>query len=161
MIVVVADTSPLNYLIQVNCDHVLPALYERVLVPSAVIEELDHPQSVAAVRAWLTRVPSWLVVEQVAEAADVRLARLGPGERQAIQLAKREHADLLLMDEKLGVRIAREQGLAVTGTLGVLLQAARRGLVALEGALTDLQNTDFRCSRRVMEEVRRRAKAST
>ena len=54
---------------------------------------------------------------QVAEAADVRLARLDPGERQAIQLAKREHADLLLMDEKLGVRIAREEGLAVTGPL--------------------------------------------
>lgn len=65
------------------------------------------------------------------------------------------------MDEKLGVRIAREQGLAVTGTLGVLLQAARRGLVDVERALTDLQATDFRCSRRVMEEVRRRVKLST
>ena len=161
MIVVVADTSPLNYLIQINCDHVLPALYERVFVPTAVVEELDHPKSVAAVRAWLTRLPSWLVVERVAEAADGRLARLDPGERQAIQLAKREHADLLLMDEKLGVRIAREEGLAVTGTVGVLLQAARRGLVDVEEALRDLQNTDFRCSRRVMEEVRRRAKAST
>lgn len=90
MIVVVADTSPLNYLIQIDCDSVLPALYERVLVPSAVLEELRHPRAVAAVRAWLTRLPSWLAVEQVAEAAGVRLARLDPGERQAIQLAKRE-----------------------------------------------------------------------
>jgi predicted nucleic acid-binding protein len=159
VIVVVADTSPLNCLIQVNCDHVLPALYERVFVPTAVVEELDHPKSVAAVRAWLTRLPSWLVVEQVAESVDVHLARLDPGERQAIQLAKREHADLLLMDEKLGVRIAREEGLAVTGTLGVLLQAARRGLVDLEATLAHLQNTDFRCSRRVMQDVRRRSKA--
>lgn len=159
MIVVVADTSPLNYLIQIKCDHVLPALYERVLVPAAVVEELGHPRVVATVRAWLTRVPSWLVVQQVAEAADARLARLDPGERQAIQLAKREHADLLLMDERLGVRIAREQGLAVTGTLGVLLQAARRGLLDMERALTDLQATDFRCSRRVIDEVRRRAKS--
>jgi len=159
VIVVVADTSPLNYLIQINCDRVLPALYERVLVPSAVVEELGHPRAVEAVRAWLTCVPSWLVVQQVAEAVDVRLARLDPGERQAIQLAKREHADLLLMDEKLGVRIAREQGLAVTGTLGVLLQAGRRGLLDMERVLTDLQATDFRCSRRVMEEVRRRAKS--
>ena len=95
MIVVVADTSPLNYLIQINCDHVLPALYERVFVPSVVVEELRHPRAVASVRTWLTQVPSWLVVEQVAEAADARLARLDPGERQAIQLAKQEHADLL------------------------------------------------------------------
>jgi len=157
VIVVVADTSPLNYLVQINCDHVLPALYERVFVPSAVIEELGHPRAVVAVREWLARVPSWLVVEQVTEADDARLARLDLGERQAIQLARREHADLLLMDERLGVRLAREQGLAVTGTLGVLLQAARRGLLEMERALADLEATDFRCSRRVMEEGRRRA----
>jgi predicted nucleic acid-binding protein len=161
VIVVVADTSPLNYLIQINCDHVLPALYERVFVPSAVVEELSHPRAIAAVRAWLTRVPSWLLVQQVDEAPDARLARLDPGERQAIQLAKREHADLLLMDEKLGVRIAREQGLAVTGTLGVLLQATRRDLLDLDETLTKLQNTDFRSTPRVMEEIRRRGKAST
>ena len=48
MIVVVADTSPLNYLVQINCDHVLPSLYQRVFVPAAVVEELNHPNSVAA-----------------------------------------------------------------------------------------------------------------
>ena len=51
---------------------------------------------------------------------------LDPGERDAIQLAKEEHADLLLMDERLGVRMALRRGLMVTGTLGVLVQAARR-----------------------------------
>jgi predicted nucleic acid-binding protein len=161
VIVVVADTSPLNYLIQINCDHVLPALYERVLVPAAVVEELQHPRTTAAVRTWLAHTPSWLVVERVDEPVDAELARLDPGERQAIQLAKRAHADLLLMDERLGVRIARAHGLAVTGTLGSLLQAARRGLVDIDRALTDVKATDFRCSDRVIEEVRRQAKAST
>ncbi len=160
MIVVVADTSPLNYLIQIDCDHVLPALYERVFVPAAVVEELHHPRTPAAVHTWLAHKPSWLVVEQVDEPVDPQLARLDPGERQAIQLAKRAHADLLLMDERLGVRIARANGLAVTGTLGTLLQAARRGLVDIERALADLKATDFRCSDRVIEEVRRQAKAS-
>lgn len=159
MIVVVADTSPLNYLIQINGDHVLPTLYERVLVPSAVVEELRHPNAAAAVGAWLSHIPPWLVVREVAEPAEAPLARLDPGERQAIQLAKREHADLLLMDEKLGVRIAREHGFAVTGTVGVLLQAAKRGLLDIDTALANLRATDFRCSARVLEEVQRRAKA--
>lgn len=48
MIVVVADTSPLNYLIQINADHVLPAPYERVFVPSAVYDELGQQRMVAA-----------------------------------------------------------------------------------------------------------------
>ena len=160
MIVVVADTSPLNYLIQIQCEHILPAMYTRVFVPTAVVEELDHPRTVSAVRAWLAQVPSWLVVRDVASEVDPALTRLDPGERQAIQLARQEHADLLLMDETLGVRIAREQGLAVTGTLGVLVQATRRGLIDIERALTDIQATDFRCSARVVEEARRQAKLS-
>lgn len=160
MIVVVADTSPLNYLIQIKCDQVLPALYESILIPSKVLEELRDQRSPESVRVWLKNAPPWLVVEQVADTLDDQLARLDPGERQAIQLAKQAQADLLLMDEKLGVRIAREHGLAVTGTLGVLLQAFRHSLLDLEEALTALQATDFRCSRRVMDEVRRRASSS-
>lgn len=155
MIVVVADTSPLNYLVQINREHILPALYERVFVPTAVFDELAHPGALAAVRLWLDSRPPWLVVRPAAPAVDPALSRLDPGEREAIQLARQEHADLLLMDEKLGVRIAREQGLEVTGTLGVVVQAARRGLIDVEQALTDLQATDFRCSRRVLEEARR------
>jgi len=42
MIVVVADTSPLNYLVQIDCQGLLPALFERVLVPRVVIQELAH-----------------------------------------------------------------------------------------------------------------------
>ena len=161
MIVVVADTSPLNYLIQIDCDHVLPALYERVLIPPAVFHELTRARTVPIVQEWLAAVPSWLVVRQLTASVDTILARLDPGERQAIQLARQEQADLLLMDEKLGVRVAREQGLAVTGTLGVLLQAARRSLIDIEAAPTMLEATDFRCSRRVLAEVRRLAAAST
>jgi len=40
MILVVADTSPLNYLIQIGCADVLPTLYDRIMVPGAVLEEL-------------------------------------------------------------------------------------------------------------------------
>jgi predicted nucleic acid-binding protein len=160
VIVVVADTSPLNYLVQINREDILPALYTSVFVPTAVLEELNHPGAVLAVRRWLELKPSWLIVRAAVSHADPALARLDPGEREAIQLAKQEHADLLLMDEKLGVRVAREQGLAVTGTLGVLVQAARRGLIDVEPALIDLQATDFRCSRRVLEEARRQAKLS-
>jgi predicted nucleic acid-binding protein len=96
-------------------------------VPAAVVEELRHPHAVATVRAWLTDVPAWLLVQHVDEGSDARLARLDRGERHAIQLATREHADLLLMDEKLGVRIAREQGLAVTGTWGFCCRPLNAG----------------------------------
>jgi predicted nucleic acid-binding protein len=65
------------------------------------------------------------------------------------------------MDEKLGVRVAREEVLAVTGTLGVMVQAANRGLIDIERVLTALRATDFGCSPSVLEEARRSVKSST
>jgi predicted nucleic acid-binding protein len=158
MIVVVADTSPLNYLVEINCQDLLPALYERVLVPAVVVKELDHPGTPATVRSWLRQVPGWIVIREVRSASDPALAGLDPGEHEAIQLAQEEHADLLLMDDKLGVRLARRRGLAVTGTLGVLVQAARRGLVDMEAAVERLRATDFRCTPRIFEQAKERAR---
>ena len=159
MIAVVADTSPLNYLIQIDCQHLLPALFERVLVPVAVVTELDHPGAPAVVRAFLRQMPEWIAVRQVRLAPDTTLAGLDLGERDAIQLAKEEHADLLLMDEKMGVRLARRQGLTVIGTLGVLVQAAQYGLVDIDAAFARLRATDFRCTPQLFEQARQRAQA--
>ncbi len=157
MILVVADTSPLNYLVQIHCEELLPTLYERVLIPAAVIEELTNPQTPAIVRSWLRQPPEWLEIREVRSPSDARLAGLGPGEREAIQLAQEEHADLLLIDERLGVKLAKQQGLEVTGTLGVLLQAARSGLVDIDAALQVLQGTDFRHTPQLLERVKRSA----
>jgi predicted nucleic acid-binding protein len=106
----------------------LAALYERVLVPPAMMHELDHPRTPPIVRAWLGHLPQWLEVRGVRSPPVATLAGLDPGEQQAIQLAQEQHADLLLIDERRGVALARRQGLEVTGTLGVLVQAARLAL---------------------------------
>jgi len=81
--IVVADTSPLNYLIQIGCESLLPALYKRVVVPSAVLSELSH-----AIRKWLLDVPNWIEIRDITSQPDAALAFLDPGEREAIQLAR-------------------------------------------------------------------------
>ena len=60
--IVVADTSPLNYLIQIQCDHLLPGLYRTVIVPLGVIEELRSPKAPLAVKDWTVRLPGWLEI---------------------------------------------------------------------------------------------------
>jgi predicted nucleic acid-binding protein len=89
---------------------------------------------------------------------DSTLEGLDPGEREAIQLANEEHADLLLMDDRIGVNYARRQGLEVTGTLGILIQAARYGLVDIDVALANLQATDFRCTAQLFQRARDQAR---
>jgi predicted nucleic acid-binding protein len=58
--IIVADTSPLHYLVQIQCKQVLPRLYRVVVVPLGVIEELRSDKAPFAVRAWLESLPSWL-----------------------------------------------------------------------------------------------------
>lgn len=93
--IVVADASQLNYLIQIECDALLPELFGEVLVPAAVIEELRHPATPPAVASWFSQAPSWIEVRAVTAASDPTLGVLDPGERVAIQLAQELHADLL------------------------------------------------------------------
>ena len=103
---VVADTSPLRYLIVIQAIEILPLLYERVVVPQAVLAELQHPRSPREVRAWLATPPAWVDIRPPQQRP--RLARLGPGEQDAIHLAEELHAEVILMDDEDG-RIEAER----------------------------------------------------
>ena len=140
--IVVADTSSLNYLIQIDCDILLPKIYGHIIVPAGVIEELSHAGAPAAVRLWLTRLPSWVDVHVTASPPDSKLAFLGLGERDAIQFAEEHHADLLLIDERQGRLEAKRRGLMTTGTLGVLLSAGELGLDDSGASLSPTDSRD-------------------
>lgn len=158
--IVVADTSPLNYLLQVRCESVLPSLYKQILVPSAVLAELGHPDAPAVVSSWLARLPKWIEVRQPSSSPDASLAILDPGEREAIQLAQEHRARLLLIDERRGRLEARRRGLATTGTLGVLLAAGQRGLIDAKAIYQQLSTkTNFRSSPELESRFLERARA--
>jgi len=145
--IVVADTSPLNYLIQIGCESLLPELYGRVLIPLGVMQELAHAEAPLTVQSWLAHVPDWVDVGPIVSSPDTKLASLGLGEREAIQLAEEQHADLLLMDERKGRLEATRRGLRTTGTLGVLLSAKELGLIDPDAAYRRLlTETTFRTS---------------
>lgn len=108
----------------------LPKLFERVLVPQAVRDELANREAPAAVRASIAQAPAWLDVQPnpAAGATDDRtVPKLDRGERAVIAVACAVRADLVLMDDQDGVTVARQQRRAPTGTLGVLDLAAGAG----------------------------------
>ena len=113
---IVADTTPLNYLVPIQAVDILPSLYRRVLIPPAVSAELAHANTPTAVRAWISQPPQWLEVVGLKQPVDPALAHLDAGEREAISLASELQAILLLMDERDGVIIARHRGLKVVGS---------------------------------------------
>jgi predicted nucleic acid-binding protein len=147
--IVVADTSPLNYLIRLGHPNVLHKIYGRVLVPRAVLIEMQHPEAPAEVRVWASAPPPWLE-ERLVEQVDENLAaELGVGEREAITLALEVRADVLLIDERAGRKEAEERHIKVAGTLAVLLQASLRGYFELPEAMKQLRQYGFRVSRPV------------
>lgn len=140
---VVADTGPLHYLVLTGAVDILPPLLGQVTIPIEVRDELDQPRTPTPVRRWIATPPAWLTVRPAPSPTDPRLATLDEGERAASALATQLGAELLLMDDRAGVAAARARGFAVTGTLGLLDRAARRGLVDLATAFTALQSTNF------------------
>jgi len=150
VIVVVADASPLRYLVSIGEADVLSKLYGRVLIPATVAAELTQARTPGPVRQWIARCPAWLSIVETATTVPIT-ADLDPGERDAILLAVERKADLVLMDDREGVDEARRQGLAVIGTLGVLDRAAEKGFVDLAEAVARLRETNFRASRALLD----------
>lgn len=139
----VADTGPLNYLVPISQIDLVPQLFGGLSVPTVVRDELDDPMTPVAVRQWIAAPPGWLSIRPAPAGVDAVLASLNEGERAAIALASAIKADLLLMNDRAGVAVARTHGIEVTGTLGVLDRTAQRGLIDLATAFAARQATSF------------------
>jgi predicted nucleic acid-binding protein len=118
-----------------------------------VYNELCHPAAPPALRAWALAKPGWISIASTAGLSDPETASLDDGERAAIALAELIGADLVLMDERKGVRICLRKGFAVTGTLGILDLAARRGLVDLAECIDRMKATNFRYRPQMLEDL--------
>ena len=142
--IVISDTSPLLALWKIGQLELLPRLYGGVFIPAEVELELRDEEHSASGTAIFQSCAEWLKVR--AAKSVITLAGLDSGESAAIALAQELGADLLLIDERFGRRIALEYGLAIRGTVGVLEDAASRGLIDLSAAFELLKATDFRIS---------------
>jgi predicted nucleic acid-binding protein len=125
------------------------------LIPSAVIRELVSPSAPPEVRAWALSLPDW--AEQVDPLPqflnDPQLSALHDGERAALALAASRQPIFLLLDEWPARNIAIRKGFLVTGTLGVLDQAAHRKLISFAEAIDKLKRTSFRYPSALVERL--------
>lgn len=132
-------------------------LFGQVVIPQAVLNELQSPQAPDEVREWFAHHPDWLVVREAPQ-PDPTLAHLDPGEREAITLAQELQADLILLDENRGRREAINRSFNVTGTVGLLDRAGARGLIDVPTAVARLRQTTFRVSPRLLKTLLARYK---
>ncbi|MEM6807378.1 MAG: DUF3368 domain-containing protein [Bacteroidota bacterium] len=135
--IVISDTSPITNLIKIGRLGLLRKIYPKIYIPKAVYDELlswDYdgfePSEIDA---------KWVEVCTVKD--EVLLAQLklelDPGEAEAIALAKEIRADFLLIDERKGWKIAKDQGINAIGLIGVLLKAKKMSLITEVMPLVD------------------------
>lgn len=139
MRLVVSDTGPILHLYEAGALGLLGHLPE-VHIPRAVAREV-----LEAIPSWLSEEPTWLVVTHlspphVEEARDWEATGiLGPGEAEAIALARQLDADWFLTDDSAARLFAEAAGLEARGSLGVVLWAAAVGHLAHADARQSLE----------------------
>jgi predicted nucleic acid-binding protein len=133
------------------------------VIPPEVRAELLAEDAPGIVRTWARQPPDWIVVQATIHDLrdDPRWRSLDLGERAALALAAEHRPAVLLIDERAGRAIAHGLDLPVTGTLGVLDEAARRKLISLPDMIERLKRTSFRypkaVGKRLMEEDGKRS----
>lgn len=127
---IVSNTSPLINLARIGELDLLQELYETLIVPDAVWQEvvIDGAGLPGAAQV---ETSGWIKVQSVRNVQLVQALRqeLDPGEAEAITLAVETNADLLLMDERLGRETARHLGIHYTGLIGTLIEAKQKGII--------------------------------
>src|ERR1700730_16400357 len=111
----VSNTSPLRYLIAVGHAGLLSGLFDQILIPPGVADELSDSAAPLIVRHWISTPPFWLRIQELRGPPDPELmTALDRGEREAIQLASEQKANVLIMDEWKGRAMAASRGLPLT-----------------------------------------------
>jgi len=145
--VVVADASVLIALAQIGQLSLLQRLYAEVVIPSAVQVEVAPS---------MPKLPPWIRTQTLQRPLDSRVAHaaLDAGETEAISLALETRARWVILDDLQARRLAKDLGLAVVGTAGVLFAAKQRGFLgAVRPPLDALRAAGFRLRKDVYEEI--------
>lgn len=158
--IVISDTTPLISLLKINHLGLLEKLYGSVIVPEAVFEELtanDSYTDEASVISKSKFIESRKISNHQALQILRTLTGLDLGESEAIILAQELRADVLLMDERKGRKVARQLGIPLSGVLGVLVDSLNAGLLSayeVNESLDNLQEAGRRISGQLINRVR-------
>lgn len=122
---IVCDTSPITNLLQIGQLDILKTLFNEIIIPQSVYTELVNYEN----QKDELKSRSWIIVKAAQDKSEVQSLEkeLDTGEAEAIVLAKEIKADVLIIDERKGRKIAEQYGLKIIGLLGILISAKEKG----------------------------------
>ncbi|MDQ3253661.1 MAG: DUF3368 domain-containing protein [Acidobacteriota bacterium] len=138
--IVVSNSTPLIALNAINSLDLLFSLYAHIHIPEAVHQEVvvagsgRAGASAVSAATWIER---YTITDQHAVSNLRKTRRLHSGESEAIILAVELSSDLILLDDRIARRVARQHNLSIIGTIGIILLAKDVGLTAAAKPLLD------------------------
>lgn len=141
--VIVSDTSCLILFYKIGELELLKKLFGTIFISEKVLNEFNQP------------LPDWVeVVDPKTDLQRGLSSYLDSGEASAIALATEYKDSLLIIDEIKGRKVAKELGVSVTGSLGLLVTAKNKGHIkAVRPIIEKIQKTNFRVSELLIKRV--------
>ena len=143
--VVISDTSCLIVLSTINCLHILQTLFSEIVITEEVKNEFNE------------LLPDWIIVKKAAsdEIEKILLLNVDKGEASAMALYLEQIEDaLLVIDERKGRLVAKNLGIKIIGTIGIILKAKEAGIIPnLSVIIEQLEQTDFRLSPKLKQQM--------
>ena len=157
--IVVSDSTPLITLMKAKLLSVLHDLFGEVLIPEAVFSEVTKNKTFCD-EADLLKNSDFIKVVKVRDENQVlflqRATGLDLGESEAIIYADENKADLLLIDESAGRRVAQNMKLPITGSIGILIRAVQSGVITVteaENAFDRIKQSNRHISKNLLDKA--------
>jgi predicted nucleic acid-binding protein len=141
--IVVSDTTPLRYLVEIGEVRILEALFGKIIIPQKVSEELQGQKTPQLVQSWIQSAPAWLEIRQADLSLFTPQKHIQEGERQAIALAIELQANALLCDDGNAIKEANRHNIPTIRLFNLLERAAENGLLDLPEAIDKMSRTSF------------------
>ncbi|MBR2810377.1 MAG: hypothetical protein IKD69_03260, partial [Solobacterium sp.] len=157
--IVVSDSTPLITLMKAGTLEILHSMFGTVQIPEAVFFELTGNERFRD-EADMIRNCSFIQVVKVHDPSRVeflqRVTGLDLGESEAIIFADETNADVLLMDEAAGRRVAKNMRLPLAGSVGILVNAYQLHLLSRDeavAAFNRIRNANRHISERLIQDA--------
>lgn len=141
--IIVSDTTPLRYLIEIDEAHILPALYGKIIIPQKVFDELQGQKTPPKVVTWIQNLPVWLEVQKADLSLFTPHKYIHAGEHEAIALALELNADAFLSDDGNAIKEARRLNILTLRLFNILESAAEDDLLDLLTSIQKMKLTTF------------------
>lgn len=157
--IIISDTTPIISLIKINRLDLLEELFGEVLIPDAVFRELITNVTFKE-EADIVKSSEFIKVSSIQNRKSLEILQaasgLDAGESEAIILADELKSDVLIIDERRGRKVAQNLGIAITGTIGILIQAYHEKILSEEevkSCFEYLKNSSIRLSDTLIQEA--------